>query len=142
MPRNCNCAGSACSCLITAGQGVSVTGTGNSSDPYVVGLAEGQGATDAGEVPAGGTLDTQYVTTDSFYRVEALGALFITPPTAFGVQIDYYIANPESALIDILGTVYWEDGVSPVMTSPQMWITLINVAPGTWIGRGHPVAFA
>lgn len=35
MPR-CSCAGSTCSCLITAGVGVNVTGLGTAADPYVV----------------------------------------------------------------------------------------------------------
>lgn len=35
MPR-CGCAGSTCSCLITAGPGVQITGSGQASNPYVI----------------------------------------------------------------------------------------------------------
>lgn len=37
MPRGCGCAGNACGCLIVAGPGLTISGTGNASDPYVVG---------------------------------------------------------------------------------------------------------
>lgn len=33
----CNCQGSTCSCLITGGTGVEVSGTGTKADPYVIG---------------------------------------------------------------------------------------------------------
>lgn len=35
----CQCAGSSCSCLITAGPGVTVQGVGSADQPYVVGLS-------------------------------------------------------------------------------------------------------
>lgn len=35
MPR-CDCSGSTCQCLVTAGEGVAVTGSGNPNNPYVI----------------------------------------------------------------------------------------------------------
>ena len=35
MPR-CDCAGSTCQCLILAGEGVQITGSGNTNNPYVI----------------------------------------------------------------------------------------------------------
>lgn len=42
MPRGCGCAGNSCGCLVLAGPGVNITGTGNASEPYVVGLQQQQ----------------------------------------------------------------------------------------------------
>jgi hypothetical protein len=137
MPRNCGCSGNACSCLVTAGPGLQVEGTGNSSAPYVISLAPNQGAFDAGQIPAGGTLDTRDLVVDSVVRVEALGAMFIRPPDAFGVKVDYYIVNSESALITILGTVQWQPAPAPTLNSPTMWIHMVNVLGATrWVARG------
>jgi hypothetical protein len=36
MARNCNCAGSTCGCLVTAGNGITVTGTGTAADPFII----------------------------------------------------------------------------------------------------------
>lgn len=41
MPR-CNCAGSTCACKVQAGAGVTVTGIGTASNPYVVTATIGQ----------------------------------------------------------------------------------------------------
>jgi hypothetical protein len=35
----CSCAGASCSCTMQAGPGLTVLGTGNTADPYVLGLA-------------------------------------------------------------------------------------------------------
>jgi hypothetical protein len=120
---------------VLAGNGVQVQGTGNSSEPYVISLAPNENRVDLGAVVAGGQVSTADVVTNSFYKVNALGALYIYPPTALGVQIDYYIQNSEGALVDVLGTVFW-DGGEPVMTSFKLWITLISIGGSQWIGRG------
>lgn len=36
MSPRCDCAGSACSCLVTAGTGIAITGSGNPNNPYVI----------------------------------------------------------------------------------------------------------
>lgn len=54
MPR-CGCAGSTCSCLITAGPGVQITGSGQASNPYVI---TATAATIAGTIAV---LDTETV---------------------------------------------------------------------------------
>lgn len=42
----CSCTGSQCNCLILVGAGLSITGSGQASDPYVISLA-GATVTDA-----------------------------------------------------------------------------------------------
>ena len=45
MAKRCGCASQDCSCTITAGDGIQVTGTGSKTNPYVVTLVQTSGFT-------------------------------------------------------------------------------------------------
>lgn len=140
MPRNCGCAGSACSCLIQGGNGVTVDGSGNSSDPYVISVQNNQGVANLGQQAAASTLDNRGVTTDTKFILEALGTLNIRPPETLGVRADYFIQNSTNALITILGTVFW-DGAAPTLNGTRIWLTLVCYQGGTfWAARGGTIA--
>lgn len=55
----CNCSGSSCGCLIVAGDGATVTGTGTANDPFVV-------TADLAQVPVGSAIAVSNSTTIEF----------------------------------------------------------------------------
>lgn len=126
MPRNCGCGGQTCGCLIVAGVGASITGSGNADDPYVVGIA---GATfmeiesTVGQVD----LDTLQITSSTTVKVtttEAETTIIMPsdPAPPAGTKIDLLIANdgaPDPTLISLGGdaVVLW-GGDAPVIGGP------------------------
>jgi hypothetical protein len=56
----CSCTGSQCNCLIVAGPGIRVTGSGHPADPYVISLV-----TAAAELEADGVIEYEQVTPDT-----------------------------------------------------------------------------
>jgi hypothetical protein len=143
MPGRCSCAGSSCSCQITAGNGLSVTGTGNASSPYVVSLAPAQ--TDINHGTAG-VLDLSQVGGYSSVLVTlAANATSVTLPPG-GSHLDLLVVQAAggSKTITWPAIVKFPGGTDPVLSTADGatdWITLIQ-AGGVWAGVRTAAALA
>lgn len=141
MPRNCGCAGGACSCLILQGEGILIEGTGNSSEPYRVSLAPDQGVANLGPLLPAATVDGTNALVDTKYFAEATGALSLRGSSRLGVRTDFFIQNSSAFAITTLGTVFWKGGIVPPTTSARLWITLVCIDPlGFWAGEGNSIS--
>lgn len=143
MPGRCSCAGSSCSCQITAGNGLDVTGTGNASAPYVISLAPAQ--TIVNHATAG-TLDLSGVGGYSSVLINlGANATSIALP-AGGSRIDMLIrqASGGSHTITWPAIILFPGGTDPVLSTADGatdWVTIIQ-AGGVWAGVRTAAALA
>jgi len=135
MPGRCSCAGSSCSCQITAGNGMSVTGTGNASAPYIISLSPTQNDVNHGTE---GVLDLSGVGGYSAVLINlAANATSVNLP-AGGSRLDLLIvqAGGGSKTIAWPAIVKFPGGTDPVLSTADGatdWVTLIQ-AGGVWAG--------
>jgi hypothetical protein len=134
MPK-CNCAGNSCSCLVTGGSGVSVTGQGTVASPYIVSLSPAPGEIDHA---VAGDLDlTTYGTTAALRIVLDAN---VTDILLLGDGIAYDLVFEQGAAggktVAFPADILWAGGTAPVITSTAAavdWVRLVQ-AGGVWVG--------
>jgi hypothetical protein len=137
MPGGCGCGGSSCGCLIEAGSGLVVSGTGNASAPFQISLAP-----QSNEInhSLAGPLDlSAYGGFSTFHILLGANATSVVLPTLtapgrFDILIQQ--AAGGSKTISWGSQVEWPGGTVPTLTTTNNaidWITLIQ-ANGIWAG--------
>jgi hypothetical protein len=124
MPR-CDCSGSSCQCLILAGQGIEISGSGNTNNPYVI----------TSTSTIAGSLVVQDTATVDLTAVGAgtPGDPFVLTATAT-VSVEQ-LTNVSGAPPDVGDTLSW-DGSSWVMAPPPVAPAgAVNVGGGL-LGNG------
>ena len=134
MPK-CQCAGNACSCAIVAGDGLIITGTGNASAPYQIGL---NAALLAVTVAAASPIDLSSMGSGAVARLDmSANVTGLTLPSVQGARIDIVARHVVGAVsITWPSTVKWPNATAPTQTSTinrYDWFTLRNVGTD-WIG--------
>jgi len=134
MPK-CQCAGNACNCNIQAGDGITVTGTGNATAPFVVSLAS-QLVNIA--VAAPGPIDLSTLQSGSVAVLDMSGNVTaLTLPSTGGARIDIVALHTVgAAAITWPSNVLWDNATPPTQTTTAGrydWFTLRNVG-SDWIG--------
>lgn len=135
MPK-CQCAGNACSCAIVAGDGLIITGTGNASAPYQIGLAAPLANI---SVAAASPIDISNLSSGAV-AVLAMSANVtgLTLPSTLGTRIDIVAQHVVGAVsITWPSSVKWTNATPPTQTSTinrYDWFTLRLVASGVWLG--------
>lgn len=145
MPRNCGCAGGSCSCLIIAGPGLVVSGTGNSSDPYVVGLPAGSDDVIVlGPFTVAGTnvnLTTLVGELDEGVfqmNVEANVTLYFSDTAPVGARYEIRTSQSFGATIAFGGNVWTPTGTTEPMPAPASgvgWISAVKMSASDWFVR-------
>lgn len=131
----CSCAGSSCSCLISAGGGTTVTGSGTATDPYIISAAP---------VPAqftqsaAGPLDLSAVNASAVVNVLLAGNVtsVILPVDGIRLEIVFVQDAVGSRTVSFPAPVEWPGGTQPVVTTTANsadWFTLLQVG-GVWYG--------
>jgi hypothetical protein len=134
MPK-CSCAGSACNCNITVGDGLMVEGTGNAGSPYVISLASQSVPV---LVPVAGPVDLSGMDSGAVAYLRLSGNVTsISLPQTVGSRIDLVIFHVVAGTTVAFPTpIYWAGGTDPVLATAANradWITLRNVGD-FWIG--------
>lgn len=131
----CGCGGSNCSCLITNGQGITVTGTGNETDPYVVAIGS---PLVQRTVTTPQAIDLASLVGDVVLVLELSGNITaIALPTAAGTRIDVVILRDSlTRTIAWPINILWPGNVEPVLSAvgARDWIVLRNIGGGFWVG--------
>jgi hypothetical protein len=135
MPGGCGCAGGSCSCTVTAGPGLTISGTGNASSPFMISLAPSPGAI---TVAATGPLDLSANGGNSVVLVtlNASATSVVLPSTGGHLDILFIQGSGGSRTVTWPAAIVWPGGAEPVLTVANGavdWITLVS-AGGTWAG--------
>lgn len=133
MPK-CQCAGNACNCNITAGEGLVVTGTGNASAPFAISLASPYVPV---TVAAAGPIDLTNLNSGSVAVLNmSANVTGLTLPTTAGSRIDIILRHVVAGTQVSWPTIAWPGGTAPVQATAANrydWISLRNVG-GAWVG--------
>lgn len=133
MPR-CSCAGNSCSCIIQAGSGLVISGTGNNSAPYTVSLAPNYllitqavaGTIDLTDVPSGAIVELNL----------SANVTGVTLPTTPGLKIEIAAKQVIASRTIVWPTIKWVGGVVPTLSTTINyidWIVLRRLGTD-WIG--------
>lgn len=134
MPK-CGCSGESCSCLIVAGNGVVVGGTGNASSPYVISFTPQEVSVNTA---AAGPLDLSqlsgYVVSEVTLSHSATDVFLPLSPS----RLDLVFVQAESGFNTITwpASVRWPGGTAPTLSTTvgsRDWVTLVRVG-GLWYG--------
>lgn len=132
----CSCAGSSCNCSVQTGSGLTITGKGNASDPFVVSL----------EVPF--RQDNSLDPTHRDFSATPPGA-FVTLgltddvtdlilPTDAGGRLELLVRQDGTGnTVTWPSNVLWPGGTAPVLTTTTGladWIDLRRIGDN-WVGR-------
>lgn len=134
MPK-CSCAGSACNCNITVGDGLTVSGTGNANSPFVISLtAQSVPVT----VTVAGPVDLSALTSGAVaYLSLSANVTNVTLPTVVGARIDVIVRHVVAGTtITFPSPVIWAGGNEPAEASGAGavdWYTLRYVGD-FWVG--------
>ena len=109
MP-SCGCAGNVCSCLIVAGDGISVTGTGTSANPYIV--------------------DATSSTISGLLRVTDTPTLDLTLGGAGSDADPYNISGVVRVALTQLSDV--NDPAGPATGEVPVWVAAAGSVPAHW----------
>lgn len=134
MPK-CSCAGSACNCNITVGDGLTVSGTGNANSPFIISL-NSQHVPVA--VPANGPIDISGVQSGSVVYLNLSGNVTgLTLPNVLGIRFDIVVWHTVAGTtITFPNTIHWADNAAPAQATAAGradWYTLRYVGD-FWIG--------
>jgi hypothetical protein len=103
MPK-CQCAGNACNCQIVAGDGVVISGTGNASAPYTIGVASQYIPV---SVPTNGPVDVSTAFTGAVIDLSlSANVTALSLPITAGNRIDVVIRHVVAGT-----TVTWPSGI-------------------------------
>lgn len=133
MPR-CSCAGNSCSCTIQAGTGLTLTGTGNDSAPFVVSLAANYLLLTQA---TNGPIDLSAVASGVIVELNlSANVTGITLPTAPGTKIEIAAKQVVASRTITWPTIKWVGGAAPVLSTTINYIDWIVIRRlGTdWIG--------
>lgn len=136
MPGRCSCAGSSCSCSITAGPGVKVDGTGSAANPFIVSLAPSP----AGIIQdAAGALDlSSYPGYANLLVTLNANATSLVLPAAGGVlELIILQGTGGSRVITWPAAIKFPGGTDPVLSTVvgrYDWVRLVY-AGGVWVGQ-------
>lgn len=147
MPRGCGCAGNSCGCLVQGSGGVTVTGTGNASEPYIVSLTQ-SGLLELGPYTAPGwqVVLTSIADSDAIIRLEyeANGFLMFSENAPIGTRVEVHLQPSFGATLEFMGNVWLADGVVdpiPAPPSGNIWLSAVKMDALNWFVRVSPVAF-
>jgi hypothetical protein len=148
MPRNCGCAGSTCGCLVQGGAGVTVTGLGSATEPYVIGW-DGATAGYVDVIPEFTTPGSSWAfgtapSVDTVVRLRTDVALTIAlPDTApLGLRVDFIVSHyVTSTALTFTSTdlLLWLNGASaPTLNTGITWISFMHIlesgTQNAWVG--------
>jgi hypothetical protein len=134
MPK-CSCAGSACNCNITVGDGLVVSGTGNANSPFTISLASqnipiAQGA--AGPVDVSGAQSGSVI-----YISASANITDLILPTVVGSRLDVIVRHVvANTTVTFPSAIIWAGGGDPTQTATAGrtdWYALRYVGD-FWIG--------
>lgn len=139
MPRGCGCAGGSCGCLVVNGQGVTVSGTGNASDPYMVGLTEtavltlGPYTAPGAHVELTGIADANAIIAIE-YEVDFTFTFSTVAP--IGTRLEMRLQPSFGSTFDFIGNVLSEVGwVNPVpapVGGGNIWVRAVKMNSLDW----------
>jgi hypothetical protein len=134
MPK-CSCAGSACSCNITVGDGLVVSGTGNANSPFTISLASQSIPID---VAASGPIDVSGAQSGTVIYISASANVTgLTLPTTVGSRLDVIVRHVvANTTVAFPPAIIWAGGGDPTQTATAGrtdWYTLRYVGD-FWIG--------
>lgn len=139
MPK-CQCAGNACNCNITAGDGLTVTGTGNASSPFVLSLASQLIQT---TVTVAGPVDLSGIGTGgvAYFDLSA-NVTGLTFPSTVGTRFEIVTKHTVGAtsLTWPVGQIKWAAATPPTQSSTAGrydWFAFRLVAAGVWVGTAE-----
>ena len=141
MPK-CTCAGNSCSCAIQVGDGLSISGTGNSGSPFIISLTQQYIPIDQ---TVAGTMDLSTAQSGSVVVLNLSAAVtgFIMPNLPGG-RFDLVIKQVTASNAVTWGSVIkWPGGTSPTVSTTinyMDWFVLRNVGGTTWIGATEGLA--
>lgn len=147
MPRGCGCAGNSCGCLVQAGPGVNVTGTGNATDPYIVATRESINLQLGPYTVAGANVDLDnYVDGNAIVIVDyEVDLSFKFPDTApVGTRIEVRAMPSFGSDLIVVGNVWFEAGqpdTIPAPASGNLWISAVKMDSLNWFARVTNVVF-
>jgi hypothetical protein len=111
----CSCAGGSCSCTVLAGAGLTITGTGKTSDPFRIALAS---SNESAVADAGGTLDLTGI--DDGGTVSTLLASdvsSVTMPAIDHGQFEVFVKQDVGGnTVMWPADVQWPAGAAPTLT--------------------------
>jgi hypothetical protein len=141
MPR-CSCAGNACSCAIQATDGLSISGTGSASNPFVITLNNQYiqvahtvaGALDLSGMPSGAMVEV----------LLSANVTSVVLPTGDGYRLDLALKQAvASRTITWPGNIEWPGGTAPVLSTTINywdWFFIRKLSGTTWLGTTHGAA--
>ncbi len=139
MPK-CQCAGNACNCNIVAGDGLTVTGTGNASAPFVVSLSSQLMPI---TVSVAGPIDLSGLGTGGVAYLDlSANVTGLTFPAIVGARIEIVTRHVVGAtsLTWPAGLIKWASATPPTQSTTAGrydWFAFRNVATGVWIGSAQ-----
>lgn len=146
MPRGCGCAGNSCGCLVTQGSGITVTGTGNASDPFIVsaqqsGLIElGPYTTPGASVDLTGIADGN-ATIAVDYETNLLFEFSENAP--IGTRVEIRAMPSFGSTLTLIGNVWHPVGQAEPIPAPatgNLWISAVKMDALNWFVRVTNVA--
>lgn len=141
MPRGCGCAGNSCGCLVQAGAGITVVGTGNASEPYIIavtqsGLLElGPYTVPGANVDLTGITDTN-ATIALEYEVNMTIKMSDNAP--IGTRIELRGMSSFGSTLDFIGNVWFPSGQTQPIPAPgagTLWVSLVKMDALNWFAR-------
>jgi hypothetical protein len=147
MPRGCGCAGNSCGCLIVAGAGVTVSGTGNASEPYVVSVTQ-SGLLELGPytVPGAGVNLTGITDTNATialeYEVDAWIQFSTNAP--IGTRVEIRAMPSFGSTLEFVGNVWVQEGQAQPVPAPalgNLWISAVKMNSLDWFVRIDAMTF-
>lgn len=132
MPK-CNCAGNACNCNITVGDGLIVSGTGNATAPFLISLSSTYLPI---EVAVDGPVDISNAATGTVVDIALdADATALSLPDTPGARLDIIVRhNVSGTTVTWPIDIFWEGGVAPTPSLTGVdWYSLRRLSDN-WIG--------
>lgn len=133
MPK-CSCAGSACNCLVTAGTGIKVEGTGNATAPYKISVSA---VVTERNVAADEALDLTYSETGSVVHLGLDADITEVTLPIDGALIEVIVRHATAGTTVTWPTgILWPGGAEPAQSTVAGHIDwfLFRRAGADWIG--------
>lgn len=138
MPRGCGCAGNSCGCLIEAGPGLNISGTGNATEPYLLSLQESV-PVELGPytVPGAGVDLTNIVDGNAIVRVEYEVDLFFqfSDNAPAGTRVEVRLQPSFGSTLEFVGNVWTPVGTTepiPAPASGNIWLSAVKMDTLNW----------
>ncbi len=142
MPRGCGCAGSSCGCLMVPGAGVTITGTGNASDPFVITAKQADYIYQNVTTP-GLTINLTGITESDavvYLEIEVDIRLLLSTTAPIGTRVSIRTTQSFGAKVITSGNLWTQDGVLlgvppdryfPIPTG-NGWLECVKVSDIDW----------